>query len=203
MKITGVERKFWRGIAALGLLFAVSQAAQASMYGCKVLLCLSNPNGAKAADNCPPPIDQLYDDLAHGRDFPTCDKSDGNDGTSYARPTYAPFDPCPAGTTAAPSGAYVVQGSTKGANGWGADSYNIDGQVAKSASESDYGLQDSGGATALACVANPVGAYQVYDWATDTSYNVSVYSQVIWQQPKSPRAIDVYINNSLWKRVHW
>lgn len=174
------------------------------MYGCKVLLCLSNPNGPKAADNCPPPIDQLYDDLRHGRSFPTCDKSDGNDDTSYATPTYAPFDPCPAGTSPAPAGSYVVQGTSKGVNGWGQYSYNLDGEAYQSAAENGYVDGESSGA-GLACVAGPVGSYSIYGSSRDDSTNtiVNVYSTVIWQQPKNPNAIDVYINNTLWKRVRW
>ncbi|MBD4010312.1 hypothetical protein GUH95_08210, partial [Xanthomonas citri pv. citri] len=80
-----------------------------SEYGCKVLLCLANPasnGGPKGVSECVPPIDQLYHDLSKGRPFPTCDLADGNDGSSYARQVYDPYDPCPAPLQPAARGSY-------------------------------------------------------------------------------------------------
>ena len=70
--------------------------AVASDYGCRVLMCLSNPAGPTAVAMCIPPITQLWRDLARlpPQPFPTCDE---------ARPAIAVqnetwYDPCPAGT---------------------------------------------------------------------------------------------------------
>lgn len=100
--------KLVKAIMAMLVIFgswSVPQIAHASDYGCKVLLCLANPGGPKQYSQCAPPIDQLYDDLDHGRPFPTCDQSDGNQPGNYAKQLYAPYDPCPAGLTAAPAGS--------------------------------------------------------------------------------------------------
>lgn len=58
------------------ILSTLSLPAFASDYGCQILLCLSNPasnGGPKGIPECVPPINQLYDDLDHGKPFPTCD----------------------------------------------------------------------------------------------------------------------------------
>ena len=49
----------------------------ASDYGCRVLLCLANPDGPTAVAMCIPPITQLWRDLARvpPRPFPTCDEA--------------------------------------------------------------------------------------------------------------------------------
>lgn len=63
--------------------------------GCKVLLCLANPQGPKAASACVAPIDRLFWHLARGHAFPTCDMGAGNaSGTSsrhdFANPNFCP-----------------------------------------------------------------------------------------------------------------
>jgi hypothetical protein len=210
MKLTrGWTRFLGSCLAVCGLFFVFNKPAQASDYGCRVLLCLSNPNGPKAAEGCAPPIDQLFDDLAHFRPFPSCDLADGNDGSSYARQTNTPYDPCPQGTTEAPAGSHVVQG-TPNTTKWGVSGYTTVGAVGLSGASSD-GVGDhnagAGQISSLACVGNPVGSYQVQDYSyqdqTDYGYTVLVYDQVVWQAPQSPRSIDVFINNTLYKRVHW
>ncbi|MGY2491964.1 hypothetical protein [Cupriavidus sp. CP313] len=72
-------------VVVASVLSALAPHAYASEFGCKVLLCLANPNGPKAADGCAPPIDQLYSDLRKGRSFPTCDEA----GSAYAMQGYS------------------------------------------------------------------------------------------------------------------
>ena len=91
------------------LLFAFIKPATADDYGCKVLLCLANPSGPMAVSMCMPPITKLYDDLAHGRAFPSCDMAAGPTGRSYAVQNTSYYDPCPTGTTALDAGLYAVQ----------------------------------------------------------------------------------------------
>ncbi len=187
-------------------LFIVGAAssAHASEYGCKVLLCLANPasnGGPKGVTECQPPINQLYHDLSKGRPFPTCDQADGNDGSSYARQVYDPYDPCPAPLQPAALGSYVVQGQRKTSGGnagmWGGDGlYTLAGQPLVS------GSQDSGYSTgARACVGNSVGAYTVGSY--DDSYTVNVFDKVVWQPAQNPQAIDVFIDNTWQQRVRW
>lgn len=69
-------------------------------WGCKVLLCLSNPHGPTAASGCQPPISALWSALAHGDPFPSCnmqDSSGNNLGPSpgnYASNTWASPSNC-------------------------------------------------------------------------------------------------------------
>jgi len=180
--------------------------AHASEYGCKVLLCLANPasnGGPKGVSECVSPINQLYDDLAHGRGFPSCDLADGNDGTSYARQTMNYFDPCPDRTKAATPGTGVVLGTPKTITQGGRNypSYQTTGTSAISESQytNDYGNTTMG---PQACVGNLIGSY--INGNQNSSYTqYGVYDKVIWQQPQSPRSIDVYIDNKLQQRVHW
>lgn len=46
--------------------------AMASDFGCKVLLCLSNPGGPMQYGACVQPIEKLWSDLAQGKPFPSC-----------------------------------------------------------------------------------------------------------------------------------
>jgi hypothetical protein len=84
---------------------AASANAQASQYGCTVLLCLSNPAGPTAVAECVPPIRQLWRDLARGRPFPTCEEANGS---ALAGLVTEPYDPCPADSHALPAGAFAA-----------------------------------------------------------------------------------------------
>ena len=201
---TGFNQASWllnvKKLLAFALFLALSfgGSAHASDYGCKVLLCLSNPSGPTAVSECVPPISQLWDDLAHFRAFPTCDMADGNDGSAYARPVVNAYDPCPPGTSEAQQGAMVVQGM--GSTGrfilLGKPGMNLPGN------ECDGGCGGmSNNQGPLACVGNPVGTYHVGGYGDDASYDVLVYDQLVWQQPKSPNAIDVFIDSALYRRV--
>ena len=67
-----VRTRFARvGVATL--LFALCALASADEWGCQVMLCLSDPRGPEAEGACVPPIEKLWDHLAHGHPFPTCD----------------------------------------------------------------------------------------------------------------------------------
>jgi hypothetical protein len=90
---------------ALLACVAASANAQASQYGCTVLLCLSNPAGPTAVAECVPPIRQLWRDLARGRPFPTCEEANGS---ALAGLVTEPYDPCPAGSHALPAGAFAA-----------------------------------------------------------------------------------------------
>ncbi|AKK24984.1 hypothetical protein [Pandoraea oxalativorans] len=190
----------------VALIFTgVAAPAHATDFGCKVLLCLANPasnGGPQGVAECVAPIDRLYHDLDKGRPFPTCDLADGNDGGSYARQVYDPYDPCPPPLQPAARGAYVVQGRRNVGNGgreWGGSGeYTLSGQPQVSEPQS---AQSGGGAGPQACVGKPVGAYTV--GSDDDSVTVNVFEQVLWQPAQNPRAIDVFINNVRQQRVRW
>lgn len=71
------------------------------LWGCQVLLCLSNPDGPEALSECRPPIERLHEHLRHGHPFPSCPSG----GSAYARPTSSYYDLCPAGDRRTPRGA--------------------------------------------------------------------------------------------------
>lgn len=190
-----------RCLVLLSLMFAAllsgSGYANASEYGCKVLLCLASPasnGGATGVAECVPPITQLYHDLSRGHPFPSCDLADGNDGSAYANQVYDPYDPCPDPLKPATTGHYVVQGQRKlvKSSAWpsGSSSYLLSERPMK-----------SGTSGMRACVGASVGSYM------SGSYNnqdtVNVFDRVQWQKAQNPRAIDVYINNTFLQRVRW
>ena len=82
-----IEGKFMRRIflKKIFLVFALSIGcsgiANADDWGCQVLLCMANPNGATAVAACVPPIERLWNALKHGDGFPSCSFQDsqGND----------------------------------------------------------------------------------------------------------------------------
>ena len=174
---------------------AIANEAAASDYGCRVLLCLANPAGPTAVSQCVPPITQLWRDLAHvpPRPFPTCDE---------ARPAYAAqittfYDPCPTGTTALDAGVYALQ---EGAVETALPAIGI--------GEGDglYPTIDSPTLNAKVCVGRQVGqtSVQIGSGESASSALVNVYDRVAILDPgTSPRVIDVYLNNALYRRVRW
>jgi hypothetical protein len=73
--------------------------------GCLVLLCLAAPSWSSVLQ-CVAPVQQMLDDLAHGRPFPTCSMSGaGNQGSQrwsnppgFCPPQYTHADPLESGT---------------------------------------------------------------------------------------------------------
>lgn len=192
-----------KGLLTVAML-GVTASSWASDYGCKVLLCLANPasnGGPKGIAECVPPINQLYHDLRKGRPFPTCDLVDGNDGSSYARLIYDPYDPCSTPLQAAARGAYVVQGQKKAQSSnpkWrgGNSAYTVTGQPQIS-EPNNY--EDSPGPRA--CVGKLVGSYTVGNY--EDSHTVNLFDKVVWQPAQNPRAIDVFIDKTWHQRVRW
>ncbi|OYZ89972.1 MAG: hypothetical protein B7Y01_03200 [Xanthobacter sp. 17-67-6] len=64
-----------------------SSKARADDWGCQVLLCLSNPGGPMQFAECVPPVQRLWNELARGRPFPTCNGV----GLQTSRPGYEPY----------------------------------------------------------------------------------------------------------------
>ena len=57
-------------VAPFVLVTLCVETASADDWGCEVLLCLSNPAGPTAVEQCKPPIQRLWDHLRHGHEFP-------------------------------------------------------------------------------------------------------------------------------------
>ncbi|NKF92539.1 hypothetical protein [Ralstonia pseudosolanacearum] len=172
---------------ALALLLAAGQAC-ASEYGCKVLLCLSNPasnGGPRGLADCVQPINQLFDDLLHGRPFPSCEEAEATGNRAVQ--VFDPFDPCPAPLEPAEAVQYIVQGRrTPNAGVFG---FALDGTP-------QMGMNSQ-----RACVGKVAGSYQI--GGADDGYKVTVFEKVEWQKAQSPRAIDIFQDNVWDQRVHW
>lgn len=190
---------------AVLLIMSAAASVQASEYGCKVLLCLSNPasnGGPKGLAECVPPINQLYRDLRKGRPFPRCDLADGNDGSSYARVVFDPYGPCPGALQPAVPGSLVVQGNRRLIRGSPQEPedpsrYTLQGQP--QVSEPPHrDLENMG---PRACIGALIGAYSTGSY--DDSYTVSVFDKVLWLSAQSPQAIDVFIDHVWQQRVRW
>jgi len=218
MMCLGTRRTMQAGLTGMVLLasmHAPMARADDDDYGCRVVICLGNPasnGGPRAPDTCAPAVDRMYDDLRHGRGFPQCKDSD-----MTVRQDNTPYDPCPAGTAAAPAGAWVVEGQRKaGTRPYsGGESFVLDGTPQPSVTDLNSGYAYYG---PQACAGSQVGAYQVYgDPAGVASagssrdgnvydsdpVTVKVYDHIVWQQPQSPNAIDVYEAGQFQTRIHY
>ncbi|MBT1159552.1 hypothetical protein J1C56_28765 [Aminobacter anthyllidis] len=83
-------------VAFLPTLAALSAApAHADDFGCKVLLCILNPQGWASVGECVPPVERAFRMVAHGQPWPQCPEA-GSSG----RIGYEKFKPCPDGTIA-------------------------------------------------------------------------------------------------------
>ncbi len=69
----GATKVLLHAFAVAAVLGAPASPAHADGWGCQVMLCLSDPRGPEAEGACVPPIEKLWDHLAHGHPFPTCD----------------------------------------------------------------------------------------------------------------------------------
>ncbi|WP_308515246.1 TrbM/KikA/MpfK family conjugal transfer protein [uncultured Turicimonas sp.] len=193
-------------------------------WGCEVLLCLANPNGPRAVSECRPPIDKLFKCLSkrHPCSFPQCPMAgEGN----YAKQLNDGFDPCSLyGLEDAPKG-YLLQGKldgldlTSGRRGRtqyikrGSSSYNWGGEHFFSGNNDEGSSSAGRWAGTKACVKGYQGTlyepYTCYEDSGESSYAttcyrpVKVYEQVLWQDYQSRRAIDVYIDGKIFRRVHW
>lgn len=189
---------------AIAASFLAPNAARAEDWGCKVLICLSNPSGPMAVAQCVPPIQQLYRAIFKWRPdpFPTCTMSSGNDSKSggnyayVAPPSY--YDACPANTAALPVGQ-------SGAVGTG---NMMTGVVTTGIGDgSGYFPGFGDGTTALptkTCVGAAVGMASVpagSNW-DDGMINVTLYDRVVYVDPAATSFnINVIVNNQLFRNV--
>lgn len=101
--------KLNKGMFAAGLLVLSGTGAHASEYGCQVLLCMSNPQGPMAVQQCVPPMQKFLQEQAKKppEPFPQCEEANGQAGVQKGT---NPYDACPDGTAAVADGKRVIQG---------------------------------------------------------------------------------------------
>jgi hypothetical protein len=77
-----------------GMLLFAPGIARADDWGCKVLLCLSNPGGPEQYSACVPTMEKLWSALRRGDPFPTCDFGTGGSQGTFATRTFASAGYC-------------------------------------------------------------------------------------------------------------
>ena len=192
-----------------GLCFALmmglfSQAVPADQWGCEVLLCLSNPAGPTAVKECEPPIHRLWDYLRDGHEFPTCDMAKDGNSSTYAKLGFNFFDPCPPGTHPLDRGERAIQATARG--GMHADwkQSNVSNILTGIGDGEGYSFGDSyARPRPLVCVGSKVGKTSISPDGRSW-FSVSIYDRTITFRPQaSPRVVDVFINDALFRRVRW
>jgi hypothetical protein len=187
------------------LLVGTAFSAQADMWGCEVLLCLANPAGPMAVKECVRPISRLWKHLAKGRAFPTCTMAKGPHGSSYAQPGHSYYDPCPEGTSALDNGAYAIQGTTL-PHFYGSHTGTLYTGIGNGDGLTLGHGDDYSPLPGKVCVAKKLGTTMISVGGADSgsTYSVGMYDKVVVMDPAgSPRIIDVYIDDKLFRRVRW
>lgn len=198
----------WKAVLFSSALLSVGTLAQASDYGCKVLMCLANPNGPKAVKECEPPIDRLWYDLARSNDFPSCDMAQGPNGRSYAQLGTSYYDACPSGTTALSNGASAIQGLPAAAPNQLIYQQSVYVGIGSGDSLAPDNSEFARPMPAKTCVGSLLGNILVeVGSGGETGYttvNTNVYDRVVLMDPiGNPRLIDVFVDNQLYRRVRW
>jgi len=98
-----------KSLCAIAIVSAATFTGQAYAddYGCRVLMCLSNPNGATAEPQCDPPIRKFLEGQAKDpkEPFPSCPEG----APATMKPAYRPYDQCPDGTRALDDSIQAIQ----------------------------------------------------------------------------------------------
>lgn len=191
-------------VVVLGSAWGSASAEAEDLWGCEVLLCLSNPDGPEAVSECQPPIERLRRHLRHGHPFPSCPSG----GSSYAKPTSSYYDLCPAGMTELPAGQFGAASSAPGVVYAGIGDGNI-------LSQARY-VGISGMSTPVpskVCVGRKVGQGMAYlpmqhdgPWGSRQNQPRAVghYDQIVLlPAQRSPNVIDVFVDNARYRRVRW
>lgn len=218
--------KLSRIISAIGAtaLLSISTAAKAdddSLWGCEVLLCLSNPSGPMAVNECVPPIKKLFRALSKTPPdpFPSCSMAKGPNGEkNYATVDYRDvYDECPAGMKpldrfrkamkSTPEEYKRLLVDARMHNSIGAivpigrfqnQSYvtGIGDAQTYDSSQADYFPEKQ-------CVANYVGSVSMaFDWDGETYEPVELYEKIttITAVP-SQYSIKVFIDGKLYRKI--
>lgn len=191
-------------VAILGIGWGSANVQAEDLWGCEVLLCLSNPDGPEAVSECQPPIERLRRHLRHGHPFPSCPSG----GRSYAKPTFSYYDLCPAGMTELPMRQFGAAASAPKVVHAGIGEGSM-------LSQARY-VGISGMSTPVpskVCVGRKVGQGVEYLLIQDDGRWGSWQYQVravgyydhltLLPAQRSANVIDVYIDNARYRRVRW
>ena len=189
-------------VASFALATLCVEPANADDWGCEVLLCLSNPAGPTAVEQCKPPIQRLWDHLRHGHEFPTCDMAKSDKGRSFAKQGFNHYDICPLGTKALANGERAVEGTTLKHVGLfprAATTGTVQVGIGNGDGYSIWNRYDR--AQPKSCVGTKVGVtWQSHDGRS--RYLVTIYDRIVSLLPhSSPNIIDVYVNDAFYQRV--
>lgn len=183
---------------------------QRSDWGCEVLLCLSDPNGPTNEPACRPPIERLWAHLKKGGKFPECKMATGSNGRSYAQPLFSYYDPCPGGTSELGVAEFAQLSGT--AAGTPPSAGNASNYTYGSINVLYWGIGDGTGfgpnmrdneaPADKVCVSGYRGNTIVQNG--EDIYNVRVYDNIyLVPAASTPNAIDVFIDDSFYRRVRW
>jgi hypothetical protein len=175
--------------------------------GCKILLCLAG-DWQKIAP-CEPEVREALRRVALGKPLPVCTMAGAG---NYAAEGFNPYNPCPEGTTALPSGRLALVGT---ANMVGTvlsgspESFYIgigDGSVGATCGQDGCVDPTQGGTLPEVCVGTYLGDMTYYDGIgesyTQTTY--SIFDRVVpLNSVANPWYVDVFIKGSLYRRVRW
>lgn len=209
--------------AAFALLQLAAQPASASDYGCRVLMCMSNPAGPQAVAECQPPIQRFLMEQAQKppKPFPTCEEG----APATMTPAQRPYDACPEGSTALAQDVKAVQmdptvyanlvraAAARVGNDRYAESRTLMGQVDPRALKVPSNVpltilvgigegndQRVGSGMNKVCTAKPLGT-SLFDTGTDDNpqyTELKVYEQITTMgQAASPRVLDIRIGDQL------
>lgn len=133
-----------------------------------------------------------------------------NAGNSFARQGYGYYDPCPEGTTALGKDLYAVQGtaedvSNKSRFGFGRPAGDAHRGIGEGNDLAGFGFGHDSALPGKVCVASHIGNTWVRLGLSSRGQTpVRVYERVVLVSPAAtPRFIDVFIDDTLYRRVRW
>ena len=199
---------------ALIILFTQSGVTLADEYGCKVLLCLSDPQGPLTQTECRPPIQRfIAGQNRTPRDpFPSCPEG----APASMLPSDRLYDDCPDGTRSLDPGALAVQ-MTRAAlqqmSGIPGTKQPAPARVTTLPQdlETQVGIGDGVGRVIEGvrqnriCVGSPIGMLHVssgYTDTPDTSYGVFERVEII-PPAQATRVVDIIVGGKVLRSVRY
>jgi hypothetical protein len=133
----------------------------------------------------------------------------GPGGKSYARQTASYYDPCPAGTTELGQGTFALQSSpTRSGSNTSTPTHTgvIYAGIGSGEGVTPGGAESGSALPAKICVGKKLGSTPTTLGNDDGQITVEagVYDSVVrLNAHSSPRAIDVFVDDRLYRRVRW
>ncbi|PZQ77008.1 MAG: hypothetical protein DI563_05385 [Variovorax paradoxus] len=209
-------RKILASLSALAVMWSMSGAVHADDYGCRVMLCLSNPNGPMAEQQCQPPIQKFLEGQAkEPKDpFPSCPEAAPSTMTPFVRP----YDKCPAGTTTLGESIEVLQLSPAQFKDMQKNAIRLGNYIDLGDNgEWPVGIVGIGEGDMTTrsqqqnkiCVSNPLGTLKFKRGSSSVDGNAEYKSYQVYEKAATiapadkPRVVDIYIDGSLYRSVRY